>query len=74
MTLILKKILGELKEHLVSREYREKCVEDTISRFIKILRREAIQIEVKKKNERPVFVLTYNPAQSVTSCRNIGGS
>ena len=56
------KRLGELKSLLISREYREKSVEDAISRVLKISRGEAIKKVEKVKNERPVFVLTYNPA------------
>ena len=46
----------------MSREYREKSIDDAISRVLKISRREAIKKVTKMKNERPVFVLTYNPA------------
>ena len=37
-----------------------------MSRVLKISRREALKKVIKKKNERPVFVISYNPAlQSV---------
>ena len=58
----LTKRLSELKTLLISREYREKSVEDAISRVLKVSRMEAIKKVEKVKNERPVFVLTYNPA------------
>ena len=58
----LHKRMGELKNLLISREYREKSIDDAISRVMKISRREAIKKVEKQKNERPVFVLTYNPA------------
>ena len=56
------KQLGELKNLLISREYRGKSIDDAIERVKKISRREAIKKVAKKENERPVFVLTYNPA------------
>ena len=58
----LKKRLAELKQLLLSREYREKCIDDAISRVLKISRKEALKKIEKKKNDRPVFVLTFNPA------------
>ena len=58
----LTKRLSELKTLLISRDYREKSVEDAISRVLKVSRMEAIKKVEKVKNERPVFVLTYNPA------------
>jgi len=51
-----------LKNLRISREYREKSIDEAISRVLKISRREAIKKVEKQKNERPVFVLTYNPA------------
>ena len=50
------KRLGELKELLISREYREKCVDDAIAKVQKISRRDALKKVKRKKNERPVFV------------------
>ena len=56
------KRLGELKNLLITREYREQSVVDAISRVLKISRAEAIKKVEKQKNERPVFILTFNPA------------
>ena len=47
---------------MITREYREKSVDDAISRVLKISRAEAIKKVEKQKNERPVFILTFNPA------------
>ena len=58
----LNKRLGELKNLLLEREYRKRSIEDAISRVLKISRREAIKKVPKRKNERPVFALTFNPA------------
>ena len=68
------KRLEELKILLFSREYREKSIEDAISRVLNISRKEAIKKVEKRKNQRPVFVLTFNPAlPSVSHSKNIGG-
>ena len=58
----LEKRLDELKTLLISRNYRAKSIEDAISRVLKISRRGALKKVIKKKNERPVFVISYNPA------------
>ena len=58
----LKKRLEELKELLISREYRLKVVEDAIERVLKIPRKDALKKTTKKKTERTVFVISYNPA------------
>ena len=54
--------LEELKNLLISSEYRKKSVEDAISRVLSLSRQESLKKVEKPKNERPVFVLTYNPA------------
>ena len=58
----LTKRLEELKELLISREYRKNSVEDAISRVLNLSRKESLKKVEKRNNERPVFVLTYNPA------------
>ena len=58
----LKTRLDELKDLLLSREYRKNVVEDAIKRVLGISREEALQRVTKKKSDRTVFVLSYNPA------------
>ena len=58
-----------MKKLLMEREYRERCIDDAIGRVLKISRREALKKVEKRKNERPVFVVTYNP--SLPSVSNI---
>ena len=58
----LEKRFGELKKLLLEREYRERCIDDAIRRVMKISRREALKKVEKRKNERPVFAITYNPS------------
>ena len=72
----LMKRLGELKNLLITREYREKSLDDAISRVLKISRAEAIKKVEKQKNERPVFILTFNPFnhQLALHYKNIGES
>ena len=60
--------LIELKQLLISREYRERTIDDAISKVLKMDRRETLKKVMKKENDRPVFVMTFNPAlPSVTS-------
>ena len=54
--------LDELKVLLLSRDYRQKAVEDAIKRVLEINREEAIKRIPKKKCDRTIIVLTYNPA------------
>ena len=51
----------ELKEFLIARPYRPRSIDVAIRRVMKIPREEALKKVEKKDNERPVFVLTYNP-------------
>ena len=51
-----------MKDLLIGREYRPRTVEDAIKRVLEIPREEALKNHQRKKNERPVFVITYNPA------------
>ena len=53
--------LNELKEMLVSRDYRPKSVDAALAKARAIPRSVALEKVVKKKNERPVFVITYDP-------------
>ena len=54
--------LAELREFLISRSYRPKSIDDSISRILKIPRDEALNKVERMENDRPVFVITYNPA------------
>ena len=54
--------LEELKQFLLSREYRKKSIEDAISKIMNMNRLDALKKMPKKENKRPIFVLTYNPA------------
>ena len=56
------KRLAELKNLLISREYRPRCIDDAIQNVLKLSRKEALKKIVKKENKRPVFVISYNPA------------
>ena len=58
----LERRLAELKELLVSRSYRPKSIDDAITRVLKIPREEALKKIERKENERPVFIISYNPA------------
>ena len=58
----LEKRFGVLKTLLMKREYRERSIDDAIKRVLKLSRREALKKVEKRKNERPVFTVTYNPA------------
>ena len=58
----LEKRLAELKEFLETRSYRPRCIDDAINRVLNIPREEALKKVERKENERPVFVITYNPA------------
>ena len=40
----------DMKELLISREYREKCIDDAIAKVEKISRREALKKVQRKKN------------------------
>ena len=58
----LERRLAELKELLVSRSYRPKSIDDAINKVMKIPREEALKKVERKENERPVFIISYNPA------------
>ena len=58
----LERRVAELKELLVSRSYRPKSIDDAMNKVRKIPREEALKKVKRKENERPVFILTYNPA------------
>ena len=58
----LKIRLEELKVLLVQRSYRINTIEDAIRKVLLTSREEALKLVKKKKNERTIFVLTYNPA------------
>ena len=58
----LKTRLAELKKFLISRSYRARSVEDAIQKIMKIPRETALKKVDRKENERPVFIITYNPA------------
>ena len=58
----LKFRLEELKDLLVQRGYRLKSIEDAMKKVLETPREEALKIVKKKKNERTIFVITYNPA------------
>ena len=58
----LKIRLDELKILLLTREYRERSVDEAIQRVLKMNREEALQYKPKKENNRTISVLTYNPA------------
>ena len=53
--------LKELKEMLLSRDYRPKPVDAAIAKARAIPRSKALEKVIRKKNERPVFVITYDP-------------
>ena len=57
----LHKRLQELKNLLLSRNYRPKSVNDAIEKAKKIPREEALKRVVKKKTDRVVFALDFNP-------------
>ena len=59
-TLILR--LEELKQLLLTRDYREKSIQDAINKVLNMSRDEALKEQTKKKTDRTVFVVTYNPA------------
>ena len=53
----------ELKDFLLSRGYRPKVIDSAIEKVKLISRDEAIKKKLnQKKEDRNVFVLTYNPA------------
>ena len=54
--------MTELETMLVSREYNRNVVRAAIAKAMSIPREEALKRVIKVKNERPIFVLTYNPA------------
>ena len=58
----LKVRLNELKLLLLTREYRERSIDEAIQRVLKMNREEALQYKPKKETNRTIFVLTYNPA------------
>ena len=56
----------------MSRNYKERAIDDAIKKVQSISREEALKLQIKKETERTVFVLTYNPAlPSVSSSRGI---
>ena len=57
----LKQRMTELKEMLLSRQYNRNVVNAAILKALTIPRAEALKKVIKTKNERPIFVLTYNP-------------
>ena len=54
--------LDELKNLLLSRDYRPRVIEDAIKKVLQLSREEALKKQPKKETDRTVFVLTYNPA------------
>ena len=56
------KRLEELKQLLLQRDYKTKIIDAAIAKAKKIPRSEALKkVERDKTNERPVFVVTYDP-------------
>ena len=53
--------LSELRELLISRDYRPNSIDAAIAKARAIPRQTALLKVLKKKNERPVFVITYDP-------------
>ena len=55
--------LFELKQMLIDRDYTEQLVDSEITRALNIPREMALNLNqsVKKKNERHVYVSTYDP-------------
>ena len=55
--------LFELKQMLIDRDYTEQLVDSEITQALNIPRERALNLNqsVKKKNERPVYVSTYDP-------------
>jgi len=58
----LKIRLEELKNLLLTREYRERPINEAIQRVLNMDREEALKYRQKEENKRTIFVTTYNPA------------
>ena len=53
--------MEELRQMLISRNYNRNIVNAAITKAKTVTREIALQKVVKKKNERIIFVLTFNP-------------
>ena len=54
--------MGELKTLLLSREYRERTIDDAIEKVLKMDRTETLRKVIKKENDIPFFALNFKPA------------
>jgi len=56
-----KKRLEELKNMLLSRQYKTKVIDEALEKVKRIPRQEALKKKERNDNGRPTFVLTYKP-------------